>query len=147
MATFSTSYTCQMWRISDSSTSAMWRHLKFLQMWRNFRNLHIYYMEKSEISPHDRFFLHKYNLWYLWQIWGLHQWRSFGRQFFLDTSSGKVPGKILYSSKFFSSEKSFKVKREWHQPIDLAMAEAGQRLVSSSGTSQEAIKTCNMELL
>ena len=28
-------------------------------------------MEKSEISPHDRFFLHIYNLWYLWQIWGL----------------------------------------------------------------------------
>ena len=32
MATFSTSHTCQMWRISDFSTSVMGRHLKFLHM-------------------------------------------------------------------------------------------------------------------
>ena len=71
MATFSTSNTCQMWRISDFSTYVMGRHLKFLHMWRNFRNLHICYVEKLEISPHDIFFLHEYNSWYSWQIWGL----------------------------------------------------------------------------
>ena len=71
MATFSTSNTCQMWRISDFSTYVMGRHLKFLHMWRNFRNLLICYVEKLEISPHDIFFLHESNSWYSWQIWGL----------------------------------------------------------------------------
>ena len=38
------------------------------QMQRNFRFLHICYVKQSEISPHSQFFLHKYHLWYLWQI-------------------------------------------------------------------------------
>ena len=37
MTTFSTSHTCHIWKISDFSTSVMWRHLKFLHMWRNFQ--------------------------------------------------------------------------------------------------------------
>ena len=48
MATFSTSHTCHIWNISDFSTSVMWRHLKFLHMWRNFRCLHLTNVEKSE---------------------------------------------------------------------------------------------------
>ena len=40
MATFSKSHTCHNWRISDFSTSVMWRHLKFLHMWRNFKFPH-----------------------------------------------------------------------------------------------------------
>ena len=75
MATFSTSNTCQMWRISDFSTYVMGKHLKFIHMWRNFRNLHICYVEKLEISPHDIFFLHEYNSWYSWQKWALHHRR------------------------------------------------------------------------
>ena len=34
----------------------MWRNLKLLPLWRNFRFLHICHAYKSEISPHDRFF-------------------------------------------------------------------------------------------
>ena len=56
MATFSTSHTCHMWRISDFSTSVMWRHLKFLHMWRNFQFPHNCHTWKAEISPHDNFF-------------------------------------------------------------------------------------------
>ena len=37
MATFSTSHVCHNWRISHFSTSVMWRHLKFLHIWRNFQ--------------------------------------------------------------------------------------------------------------
>ena len=53
MATFSTSHTCHMWRISDFSTSVMWRHLKFVHMWRNFQFPPNYHTWKAEISPHD----------------------------------------------------------------------------------------------
>ena len=56
IATFSTSHTCHMWRISDFSTSVMWRHLKFLHMWRNFQFPHNCHTWKAEISPHDNFF-------------------------------------------------------------------------------------------
>ena len=56
MATFSTSHTCHMWRISDFSTSVMWRHLKFLHMWRNFQFPYNFDTWKAEISPHDNFF-------------------------------------------------------------------------------------------
>ena len=56
MATFSTSDTCHMWRISDFSTSVMWRHRKFLHMWRNFQFPYNYNTWKAEISPHDNFF-------------------------------------------------------------------------------------------
>ena len=56
MATFSTSHTCHMWRISDFSTSVMWRHLKFLHMWRNFQFPHNCHTWKAEIFPHDNFF-------------------------------------------------------------------------------------------
>ena len=49
---------CQMWRVSDFSTSVMWRNLTFLtwQMWRIFRFFHICYVWESNISPHDKFF-------------------------------------------------------------------------------------------
>ena len=56
MATFSTSHTCHMWRISDFSTSVMWRHLKFLHMWRNFQFPHNCDAWKAKIFPHDNFF-------------------------------------------------------------------------------------------
>ena len=36
------------------------KNLKFLYTWRNFRFLHICHVLKSEISPHDQFFLHLY---------------------------------------------------------------------------------------
>ena len=49
----STSHTCHMWRISDFSTSAMWRHL---HMRRNFQFPHNCHTWKDEISPHDNFF-------------------------------------------------------------------------------------------
>ena len=55
MATFSTSHTCHMWRISDFSTSVMQRHLKFLHMWRNFQFPHNCHTWKAEICPHDNF--------------------------------------------------------------------------------------------
>ena len=55
-------------------------------MWRNFRFFHICHVLKSEISPHDQFFLHqyigdrgdKYEVWFyigvhLW-IWGIWGW-------------------------------------------------------------------------
>ena len=45
-----------MWRISDFSTSVMWRHLKFLHMWRNFQFPHNCHTWKAEIFPHDNFF-------------------------------------------------------------------------------------------
>ena len=45
---------------SDLSTSVMWRNLKLIHMWRNFRILHICQAQKSEISPHDKFVLHRY---------------------------------------------------------------------------------------
>ena len=47
-----------MKEISDFSTSVMWRNVKLIHMWRNFRFLHICHVQKFEISPHDRFFLH-----------------------------------------------------------------------------------------
>ena len=53
MATFSTSHTCHMWRISDFSTSVMWRHLKFLHMWRHFQFPNNCHIRKAEVSPHD----------------------------------------------------------------------------------------------
>ena len=53
---FSTSHTCHMWRISDFSTSVMWRHLKFLHMWRNFQFPHDGRTWKAEISSHENFF-------------------------------------------------------------------------------------------
>ena len=56
MATFSTSHTCHTWRISDFSTSVMWRQLKFLHMMRNFQFPHNCHTWKAEISPHDNFF-------------------------------------------------------------------------------------------
>ena len=56
MAPFSTSRTCHMWRISDFSTSVMWRHLKFLRMWRNFQFPHNCHTWKAKISQHDNFF-------------------------------------------------------------------------------------------
>ena len=46
--------------ISDFSTSVMRRNLKSLHMWRKFRILPICHAQKSEISPHDKFFLHGY---------------------------------------------------------------------------------------
>ena len=55
----------------------MWTYLKTVStsytchMWRNFRCLHICHVEKFEITPHDRFFLHRHRLWCLWQIWGM----------------------------------------------------------------------------
>ena len=39
----------------------MCRILKFLQIWQNFWFLHICHELKSEISPHDQFFLHLYS--------------------------------------------------------------------------------------
>ena len=73
MATFSTSHTCHMWRISDFSTSVMWRHLKFLHMWRNFQFPHNCHTWKAENSPNNNFFStnnisdisYKYEVW-LW---------------------------------------------------------------------------------
>ena len=56
MATFSTSHTCHMWRISDFSTSVMWRHLKFLHMWKNFQFPHNCHTWRAEIFPHDNCF-------------------------------------------------------------------------------------------
>ena len=56
MATFSISHTCHMWRISDFPTSVIWRHLKFLHMWRNFQFLHNCHTWKANFSPHDNFF-------------------------------------------------------------------------------------------
>ena len=55
---FSTLHICQMWKVSDFSTSVMWRNLTFLtwQMWRIFRFFHICYVWESNISPHDKFF-------------------------------------------------------------------------------------------
>ena len=52
----------------------MWRNLKLLRKWRNFRFLHICHAYKSEISPHDKFFstylicdiCEKYQVW-VWQ--------------------------------------------------------------------------------
>ena len=64
MATFFTSHTYQMFRISDFSTSVMGRHLKF------FISLQSSYTESWKFSTWQ-FFLHIYNLWYLWQISGL----------------------------------------------------------------------------
>ena len=61
---FSTSVMWSIWNystcreISDLSTSVMWRNVKLLHMWWNFRFLHICHVKKFEISPHDRFFLH-----------------------------------------------------------------------------------------
>ena len=55
MATFSTSHTCHMWRISDFSTYFMWRHLKFLHMWRNFQFPHNCDSWKAEMSQHEIF--------------------------------------------------------------------------------------------
>ena len=49
--------------ISDFSTSVMWRNLKLIHMWMNFRLLHICHVQKFEISPHDRFFLHGPGPW------------------------------------------------------------------------------------
>ena len=40
--TFCTSHTCQMWKNSDFSKYFIWRDLKLLHRWRNFRFLHIY---------------------------------------------------------------------------------------------------------
>ena len=34
----------------------MWRHLKFLYMWRNFQFPYNCHTWKAEISPHDKFF-------------------------------------------------------------------------------------------
>ena len=45
-----------MRRISDFSTSVMWRPLKFLHMWRNLQFPHNCHTRKAEISPHDDFF-------------------------------------------------------------------------------------------
>ena len=55
MVTFSSSHTCHMWIISYFSTSVMWRHLKFLHMWRNFEFPHNCHTWKAKISPHDNF--------------------------------------------------------------------------------------------
>ena len=59
--------------ISDSSISVMWRNLKFLHLTdvNFFRFLYICHVNKSEISPHNRFVLHISHLWYLWQISGI----------------------------------------------------------------------------
>ena len=59
-----------MWKQVRFSTSVMWRNLSFL---------HMMDVEQFSISPHDRcgeirnfstwqIFLHRYHLWYLWQI-------------------------------------------------------------------------------
>ena len=61
-----------MKEISDFSTSVMWWNVKLIHMWRNFRFLLISHVQKFEISPHDRFFLHghrpcfrdKYQVWW-----------------------------------------------------------------------------------
>ena len=92
MATFSTSHTCHMWRISDFSTSVMWRHLKFLHMWRNFQFPHNCHTWKAEISPHDNFFStniirdirDKYQVWGGW-VWGCttRSWADLVVSFFL----------------------------------------------------------------
>ena len=81
MATFSTSHTCHMWRISDFSTSVMWRHLKFLHMWRNFQFSHNCHTWKAEMSLHDNFFstniirdiCDKYQVWFN-QTWKKSPW-------------------------------------------------------------------------
>ena len=60
-----------MKEISDFSTSVMWYNVKLIHLWKNFRFLNIYHVQKFEISPHDRFFLHgpgpwardKYEVW------------------------------------------------------------------------------------
>ena len=65
-----------MKEISDFSTSVMWWNVKLIHTWRNFRFLLICLVQKVEISPHDRFFLHghrpcvrdKYRVWTdIWQ--------------------------------------------------------------------------------
>ena len=43
-------------KISHFYASIVWKKLKFLCMWRNFKFLHICHALKSEISPHDWFF-------------------------------------------------------------------------------------------
>ena len=45
-----------MWRISDFLISVMWRHLKFLHMWRNFQFPHNCHTWKAKICPYDNFF-------------------------------------------------------------------------------------------
>ena len=68
-----------MKEISDFFTSVMWWNMKLIQMWRNFRFLHICPVQKFEISPHHRFFLHghrpcvrdKYEVWYGQSIFNL----------------------------------------------------------------------------
>ena len=37
------------------------RNVKLIHMWRNFSFLHMFHVQKFEISPHDRFFLHGYD--------------------------------------------------------------------------------------
>ena len=68
-ATFSTSHTCHMWKISDFSTSVIRRHLRF-HMWRNFQFPHS--CHTFEISPRDNCFStniirdirEKYQVWF-----------------------------------------------------------------------------------
>ena len=45
-----------MWRMSNFSTYVMWRHLKFLHMWRNAQFFYNCHSWKAEISPHNNFF-------------------------------------------------------------------------------------------
>ena len=100
--TFSTSYTCQMWR--------------------NFKFLHICHVEKFEITQHGekfqisphlsciqiwnfstwQIFLHISNLWYLWQISGMakyHTWYFLRSRCYLpDTCTGWEDPYIVASS-------------------------------------------------
>ena len=62
------SNTCQMWRISDLSTSVIWKNLNFFPLWRNFSFPHNCHTWKAENSPHGNFFStnnisDKYEVW------------------------------------------------------------------------------------
>ena len=55
VATFLSSNTCQMWRISDFSTSVMWKF--FFQLWRIFLFPHNCFTWKAENPPLGNFSL------------------------------------------------------------------------------------------
>ena len=50
----------------------------------------------SQNIPTCPFFLHKYNLWYLWQIWALYH-----PSWWLKTKSSIVPKSIFWRTKFW----------------------------------------------
>ena len=106
MATFSTSHTCQMWRIWNFSTSVLWRHLKFLHMCKNFRSLYICYGEKLEISPRVEKCSISPQLSYM-ESWKFSTWQFFSTNNLSDISDKYevCPGLSFFSEK--------KLKNQW----------------------------------